>query len=147
MIPKPGKKDLTNWRSYRPIALISCLRKGLERMMAKRMTWCALKAKLLSPQHASALPRRSATDLVASFIHDAEWGLAMKRVTSILTLDVQGAFDAVLVKRLLKRLRLQGWPLIILRMVQNFLTDRSVRVRFEGSTTEPLPLSCGVELP
>jgi len=28
MIPKPGKKDLTNWRSYRPIALISCLGKG-----------------------------------------------------------------------------------------------------------------------
>src|SRR6202165_1469668 len=40
-------------------------------------------------------------------------------------------------------MRLQGWPVTILRMVQHFLTDRSVRVRLEGETTEPLPLDCG----
>ena len=40
-------------------------------------------------------------------------------------------------------MRLQGWSIAILRMVQHFLTDRSVRVRLEGETTEPLPLDCG----
>jgi len=143
MIPKPGKKDLTTWRSYRPIALISCLGKGLERLLARRMTWRALEAKLVSPQQAGALPKRSATDLVAAFVHDAEWGLAMRQVTSILTLDVQGAFDAVLPNRLLNRMRQQGWPLATLRMVQNFLTERSVQVRLEGEVTERMPLTCG----
>jgi ribonuclease HI len=143
MIPKPGKKDLSSCRSYRPIALISCLGKGLERLVARRMTWSALRGRLISPQQAGALPKRAATDLVAAFVNDAEWGLVTKKVTSILTLDVQGAFDAVLAKRLLQRMRLQGWPVTILRMVQHFLTDRSVRVRLEGETTEPLPLDCG----
>jgi len=72
------------------------------------MTWSALRGRLISPQQAGALPKRAATDLVAAFVNDAEWGLAMKKVTSILTLDVQGAFDAVLAKRLLQRMRLQA---------------------------------------
>lgn len=36
-LPKPNKTDLSLPRSYRPIALLSVLVKGLERLMAKRM--------------------------------------------------------------------------------------------------------------
>ena len=37
MIPKVGKKDKTSVRSWRPIALLSCLGKGLERTIARRI--------------------------------------------------------------------------------------------------------------
>ena len=126
MIPKAGKRDLSSFRSWRPIALISCLGKGLERTMAKRMTWAAVKAGIVSLQQAGALPGRSATDLVASFLYDTEWALVMRRVVSILTMDVQGAFDALLRRRLLCRLRQQGWDINTLRLIDSFLTDRRV---------------------
>lgn len=35
MIPKPNKRDLTDPRSWRPVALLSCLSMGLERLMAR----------------------------------------------------------------------------------------------------------------
>ena len=48
MIGKPNKADMTSPRSYRPIALLSVLGKGLERVVAKRMAWVAIKHKVLT---------------------------------------------------------------------------------------------------
>lgn len=75
MIPKPGKPDYTSFRSYRPIALISCLSKGLERLIARRMSETALLEVLPNPQHFGALPKRSAVDLTTALTHDVEEAL------------------------------------------------------------------------
>lgn len=143
MLPKAGKTDLSTYRSWRPIALISCLAKGLERIMAKRMAWAALREGIISPQHAGAIPGRSATDLVASFIHDTELALKRGQHVSLVTMDVQGAYDALLKRRLLQRMRQQGWPMATLRLVEHFLSNRSIRVRLEGTTTAPMAIGCG----
>jgi hypothetical protein len=37
MLPKVGNKDRTSPRSWRPIALLSCISKGLERIIARRL--------------------------------------------------------------------------------------------------------------
>ena len=37
MLPKVGKSDFTKFKSWRPISLLSCLGKGLERLVARRM--------------------------------------------------------------------------------------------------------------
>ncbi|RAL58019.1 hypothetical protein DID88_009097 [Monilinia fructigena] len=143
MIPKVGKKDKTSPRSWRPIALISCIGKGLERYIASQISWTALRHKVISPQHCGALPRRSGTDLAAAFTHDAELALATGNVVSIVTMDVQGAFDALLKRRLLSRMIKQGWPTSLLKLIDSFLTNRKVRVRLEGITTEDYPVACG----
>ena len=101
MIPKVGKKDKTSVRSWRPIALLSCISKGFERIISRRITWTALTHRVLSNQHRGALPKRSAIDLVASFTHDVEKAIAEGKQVTMVTLDVQGAFDAVLANRLL----------------------------------------------
>ena len=44
-------------------------------------------------------------DLVASFTHDVEKAMAKGYQVTMVTLDVQGAFDALLVNRLLQRMR------------------------------------------
>ena len=66
MIAKPGRRDLTTPRAWRPISLLSCLGKGLERLIARRLAWAAIHHKVLHPQQAGALPKRSATDLVTA---------------------------------------------------------------------------------
>lgn len=144
MIPKPGKTNYTSYRSYRPIALISCLSKGLERLVAKRMSETALLEGLLNPQHFGALPKRSAVDLTAALTHDLEEALDRGLEGILLTMDVQGAFDSVLPNRNAKRLREQGWPDNLVRWVLDFSTGRSVRVRFEGAITGDKPLVCGL---
>jgi len=143
MLPKIGKTDFTSFRSWRPIALLSCLGKGLERIVAKRMTWTALKAGIISPQHAGAIPKKSAVDLVACLVHDIELALAKGHKATLVTLDVQGAFDALLKNRLLTRMSQQGWKKEALRLTESFLTGRRVCTTLENVTTQEKQAQCG----
>ncbi|RAL60867.1 hypothetical protein DID88_010191 [Monilinia fructigena] len=143
MLPKVGKKDKSSVRSWRPIALLSCVGKGLERIIARRIAWTSLTHSTLSPQHCGALPKRSAMDLVAAFVHDVECAFARKREVTLVTMDVQGAFDALLPRRLLKRMQDQGWPTSLLKMIRSFLQERRVMVRLENVYTDESRVQCG----
>jgi hypothetical protein len=143
MIPKVGKTDRTSPRSWRPIALLSCIGKGLERTVARRIAWTAMTHKILSPQHGGALPKRSAIDLTAAFTHDTEAAWVQGQHVTMVTLDVQGAFNALLKNRLLHRMAQQGWPQRTILFIDSFLTDRRVQVRLGQVTTPSYPVACG----
>ena len=143
MIPKPKKRDLATPRAWRPISLLSCLAKGLERLLARRIA-TAVEARVLHQNQFGALPRRSAVDLASCVTHDLEIALAEGKVATIVTADIQGAFDAALSGRLVVALRQQGWPRQVIKFVQSFMTDRQARVRLQDTTTEMAPLSCGL---
>ena len=144
MIAKPGRRDLTSPRAWRPVSLLSCLGKGLERLIARRLSWAAVHYSVLHPQQAGALPKRSATDLVAALIHDIEEAFARKKVATLVTMDIQGAFDTVMRNRLVLRLREQGWPDHLARWAESFMRDRSARVRYQDTLTPLTPLQCGL---
>ncbi|RAL63535.1 hypothetical protein DID88_003579 [Monilinia fructigena] len=116
---------------------------GLERLVARRLSWAAIHYGVISPQHGGALPKRSAVDLVASFVYDAETAFAQSKEVTLVTLDVQGAFDALMPRRLLERMRKQGWPMKLLRLIGSFLADRRVKVRLEGIYTAESRMQCG----
>ena len=82
-------------------------------------------------------------DLVASFTHDVEAAMAQGQEVTMITMDVQGAFNALLARRLLAHMTNQGWPLPLLKLVRSFLTERRVRVRLEKSTTPYYNIKCG----
>ncbi|TVY74939.1 putative RNA-directed DNA polymerase from transposon BS [Fusarium oxysporum f. sp. cubense] len=144
MIAKPGRRDLTEPRAWRPISLLSCLGKGLERLIARRLAWAAVHYSVLHSQQAGALPKRSATDLVTALIHDIEEAFARKKVATLVTMDVQGAFDTVMCNRLVLRLREQGWPDHLARWAGSFMSGRSARVRYQDTVTASSPLQCGL---
>lgn len=47
IIPKPDKHNLSNLSSWHLISLLSCLSKGLERIITKRMAYLAIKYDIL----------------------------------------------------------------------------------------------------
>ncbi|EFZ04216.2 Reverse transcriptase [Metarhizium robertsii ARSEF 23] len=154
MIPKPGKRNLSTPRAWRPISLLSCLGKGLERLIARRLAWASIHYAVLHPQQAGALPKRSAVDpvapkrsavdLVAALIHDIEEAFARGEVATLVTADIQGALDTAMCNRLVLRLREQGWPDNLARWAGSFMSGRSARVRYQDITTPTTPLQCGL---
>ncbi|XP_044720088.1 reverse transcriptase (RNA-dependent DNA polymerase) domain-containing protein [Hirsutella rhossiliensis] len=143
MIAKLGRRDLSTPRAWRPISLLSCLGKGLERLIARRLAWGSIHFGVLHPQQAGALPKRSAVDLVAALVHDIEEAFARKQVATLVTLDIQGAFDTVICNRLVLRLREQGWPSNLARWAGSFMQDRSARIRYQDIVTDSSPSSAG----
>ena len=144
MVQKPKKLDKSCPRSYRPIALLSVLGKGLERVLARRMAWIAVQHKVLASQQFGALPLRSAVDLTTCLTHDIEEALNNNLTASVLTLDVKGAFDGVLPGRLARRLREQGWPDNLVRWVSSFATGRLVQIRLDGDVGPCTEVQCGL---
>lgn len=143
LLPKPNR-DPSTVKGWRPIALLSCLGKGLERLLAKRMAHLAVVCDVVGHQQFGALPKRSATDLVSCVVHDIEEARTQGWAATFVTLDVQGAFDAVLHNRLVRRMKTQGWPDSLLRWTSSFLAHRQVQVRYTGGVTTQRELACGV---
>jgi hypothetical protein len=120
MLPKPGKRDLTQSSAWHPISLFSTLGKGLECFLARHMAVQAIRAKLLTPCHFGALPGRSAVDLVQVLVHKVEKAFQARKVaTLLLLLDIKGAFDAVIHQWLLSHLCLQGWDNNLIQLIQD----------------------------
>lgn len=143
-IPKPGKTDYTTAKAWRPISLLSCIGKGLERIAAWRIGSLALRYKILSEQQISALPGRSALDIVLCAIHDVEKALNNGLVASAMTADVAGAFNAVLKNRLAARLQDQGWDPGWVRWIHSFMTERECAVKTgQGDKTDTKTLEAG----
>jgi ribonuclease HI len=144
ILSKPNKADRSSPRSYRPIALLSVLGKGLERLVAKRISWIAIKYNVLASQQFGALPLRSSVDLTTCLTHDIETALNQGLTASVLTLDVKGAFDAVLPGTLVRRLREQGWPSHLCEWVASFATNRKVCIRLDGEIGDARTIECGL---
>src|SRR5436190_21429384 len=144
IIPKPNKADHTSPRSYRPIALLSVLGKGLERLLAKKISWLAISLRVLIDQHFGALPLRSAVDLTTCLTHDIEESLNKGLKATLLTIDIKGAFDVVLPGRLICRLCEQGWPENLVRWIQSFATSRSVKIHLDGLTGPETQIQCSL---
>jgi hypothetical protein len=108
------------------------------------MAWLAVTLQVTNSQQFGALPLRSSVDLTTCLTHDVEKALASGYKASLLTIDVKGAFDAVLPGRLTYRLREQGWPDHLVRWVYSFTTQRTVRIRLDGETGPEIAIQCGL---
>jgi hypothetical protein len=102
IIPKPNKPDQTSPRAYWPIALLSVLGKGLERLLARNISRLAINLRVLSDQQFGALPLRSSVDLTTCLTHDIEtalncWNMAINTHASV---SVQASTVTVYISRI-----------------------------------------------
>lgn len=144
MILKLGRRDLTLPKSWRPISLLSCLGKGLERLIGRWIAYIAIRSCVLSPTQFGALPKRSGTDLTAALLHDIEDALTDGATCTLVTADIKGAFDVVLRQRLVLRVCKQGWLEHLVRWIASFMENRSAAVRLNDFTLPASPLQCGL---
>ncbi|CVL08139.1 uncharacterized protein FMAN_14197 [Fusarium mangiferae] len=110
---------------------------------AAGLAWAAIYYNVLHSQQAGALPKRLTIDLVIALVHDIEEAF-VRKVATLVTMDIQGAFDTVMRNRLVLRLREQGWPDHLARWAESFMKDRSARVRYQDTLTPFAPLQCGL---
>ena len=138
---KEGKDDYTIPNSYRPIALENTLAKVYEKVLAVRLTHEVEERNLLPENQMGA--RRGRSTLTALGHLDETIRTAWKApgqpspVTSLLSLDIKGAFPNTSHPRLLYILKQKGVPEWFRMVVEGFLRDRTTELRF-GSFVGPV---------
>lgn len=136
MLRKPGKKDYSEFLSFRPIALLDTLDKMLESIISKRLRYVVETHSTLPDTQIEARRQRSvdtALQLITKKVYTI-WSGQKKRVASLLSLDVSGAFDNVSHIWLLHNMRKRRVPTRLPDWVEDFLKERRTILTIGGYT-------------
>ncbi|KAI3532110.1 hypothetical protein CABS01_16761 [Colletotrichum abscissum] len=139
-LKKPNKSDYGIAKAWRPISLLSTLGKVLESVVAERISHAIETFGLLPTSHFGARKQRSAEQallLLQEYIYRA-W--RKRKVVSLVSFDVKGAYNGVYKERLLQRLRARGIPEKLVRWVDAFCSHRTASILVNGHESEARPL-------
>ena len=130
--------------SYRPISLLSCLSKLMEKMVNDRLTYIVESRNKLRQTQFGFRIRRSCIDPIIAVEHEIRKGLYKKQFTVLVFFDLKSAFDLVDHIYLLKTLAEIGIGGNMLSFLISFLTDRKIQVLLEDKFSEIYEINCGV---
>ena len=131
-LPKPGKDDYSQPRSFRPISLTSFFLKGLERVILWELEENVLKKHLLhKDQHAFRCGRSTETAL-SDVVDVIERQCLRGHFALGIFLDIEGAFDNLLPEAVTSELTRRGTPPVIVKWMKYFLNHRLALVDYKG---------------
>ncbi|CAH2224153.1 jg8977 [Pararge aegeria aegeria] len=134
VLQKQGREDYTNPKSYRPIGLLPVLGKILEKLIVNRVKWHILPG--LSTRQYGFMPQKSTEDSLYDLMQQIYDKLKHKKLITMISLDIEGAFDSAWWPAIRLRLAEKNCPVNIRRVIDSYLQDRKVRVRYAGTEHE-----------
>ena len=144
VIPKPGKPDYSIPKAYRPVALLNCLGKILEKLFATRLSFMSETHQLLHNNQIGGRQQRSAVDAAMALAHEVDEARHEKESVSIVLMDVRGAFDNVSKPQLIQTLTELGLPPPITSWVTHFLSNQQTALAFDGAREKLGPVQTGI---
>jgi len=131
LIPKPGNSGV------RPISLLSCFLKIMERMIYTRLQWFIESRHILPDVQFGFRPDRSCIDNLVILSSDIHKGFINNSSTIGIFLDIKGAFDNVIPNILIKELGKIGIPAHVRRFIQNLICERHLHFVLDGNLSGP----------
>ena len=145
VLKKPGKPDYQQPRAWRPIALLEVVSKVIEAVISGYLRRLAEEHGLLPDRQMGARKGRSTESALALLLSQirAAWE-EPGAVATVLSLDMSGAFDRVIRKRLVHILKHKRIPRSIYGWVNSFMANRRTTLAFDDQETEGFELPGGV---
>ena len=142
-ICKPNKNP-ANKQSYRPITLLSCLSKLLDKMVTRRLQQHLETIKYFTPNQSGFRAGHSTIDAITRLEHHARTALLTKQYCVCVLLDISQAFDTVWHHGLLTKLHNIGISGRLAQYLQQFLKWRKIKVTISSNSSPMYPLHSGV---
>ena len=135
LIPKIGKADYGQAKSFRPISLSSFLLRGLERLVLWKLEETTPRVRPFHPcQHAFRHSR--GTDTALSVFADKVEGAILRGSFCIgVFFDIEGAFDNIMPEAMVRRLGEHGIDQDIVRWCGYYLRNREASVEIKGTSS------------
>jgi hypothetical protein len=122
-IDKPGKTDLENPRSFRPISLMSFVYKTLEKVVAMDLEENVFKDNPMHEDQFGFVKGRSTEHALSATVNKIEKGLHNKEFVITPLLNIKGAFDNIKPPAIIKAMRKQGVRQNVCNMYKQYLTN------------------------
>jgi ribonuclease HI len=144
VIPKPGKPDYRKAKAYRVIALLNCLGKVVEKVVATRISNFVEERGIMHPGQFGSRQRHSSIDAVACLTQWTHEAWREGQILGTLMMDVKGAFDHVHRGLLLRRMKDMGIHRELRAWTESFLTNRRASLVLDGLEGEARAVETGV---
>ena len=144
IVPVPKKGDLTDVANWRPVVLLPVMSRILEGALMKQMVGYLEAHKLLpETQHAYRQGKSciSAWEDIDSIVRKAR---DEGKACAMLMTDLKGAFNTLAKETFLPKLRMAGFSLHSLQLLETYLTNRHNSCRVESITSRPREVLTGV---
>ena len=135
-LKKPNKDDYTVAKAWRPISLLATLGKLLESVVAERISHAVETYGLLPTNHFGARKQRSAEQALILLQEQIYTAWRGRKVASLITFDVKGAYNGVCKERLLQRMKARGIPERLLRWINAFCSERTATIQVNGHSSD-----------
>jgi len=134
----------TNPVSYRPISLLPSLSKIYERIILKHLNRHLTSNNILINEQFGFRRSLSCTHQLYVVTEHIRANMNLKKNTGILFLDIQKAFDKVWIEGLVQKLITIKIPPLLVKLLFNYLSNRSFRVKYHNTLSSSKPILAGV---
>ncbi len=130
--------------NYRPVSLLSCISKIMERIVFNTMYEYFKINGLLTERNSGFKEKDSTINQLIHLCHNIYKGLDNSRDVCLVFLDVSKAFDKVYHPALLQKLENMGIRGNLLRWIKSYLSDRKQRVVINGVESDLRDINASV---
>ena len=141
-ILKAGKLN-SSVTSYRPVTLLSCLCKIMERIIQRRLQYVVDCNGMINGCQYGFCKGESTIDVHVQLENIIRRCLESKEVCVVVYVDLSAAFDKVWHKGLITKLIDKGIRGRLILWLNNYLSNRRVKVRIDGHYSEEISLEAG----
>ena len=142
-ILKP-KKDPKLASSYRPISLLPCLGKLFEKIIHEKIKEHVTENNIYINKQFGFRNGHSTSHQLLRVSNILKSNKNRKYNSAVALLDIEKAFDSVWHKGLIYKLKQFNFPIVIIKLVQSYLTNRYFKVHMNGTFSSSKPIPAGV---
>ena len=144
VVPLHKGGDLKSTNNYRPISILSCASKIIEKAVHKHVYSFLSEFNLINQHQSGFRPFHSTETSLINMVDRWLSNMNSGKMTGVAFVDLRKAFDTVNHEILLKKLYDIGATDGTVKWFRSYLTQRTQKVLFKGSMSTALPVNTGV---
>ena len=144
VVPIYKKDDAEKFSNYRPVSLLPCFSKILERLVFNRCVEYIDLHEILNDKQFDFRPNHSTYMAIIQLVDKITNAVERNETTIGIFLDLSKAFDTIDHNILLYKLEHYGFRGIVLEWFKNYLSNRKQYVSYNSCNSELKDIVCGV---